>query len=100
MNRTWPALIVAPLLALASISLGYALVTPACERSSAWLMHAALLMFLALSVASTIAAWLSLQAARREFLPLVSTWSGVFFSAVIVVQWLALFIVSPCMHSP
>ena len=100
MNRTWPALILAPVFALASISLGYALVTPACERSSAWLVHAAVLLFLALSVASTIGAWLSLQAARRELLPLVSTWSGVFFSALILVQWLALFILSPCMHSP
>ena len=100
MKGSWPALLLAPVLALAAIALGYALVTPACERSSTWLMHAALLLFLALSVASTIAAWLSLQAARREFLPLVSTWSGVFFSAVIVVQWFALFIVSPCMHSP
>ena len=100
MNRTWPALILAPVFALASISLGYALVTPACERSSVWLVHVMVLLCLALSVASTIGAWLSLQAARREFLPLVSTWSGAFFSALILVQWLALFIVSPCMHSP
>jgi hypothetical protein len=100
MNRTWPALILAPLFALASISLGYALVTPACERSGAWLVHVVVLLFLALSVASTVGAWLSLQAARREFLPLVSTWSGAFFSALILLQWLALFIVSPCTHSP
>jgi len=99
-NRTWPALILAPLFALTSITLGYALVTPACEHSRMWLVHAAILLFLALSVASTIVAWLSLQAARREFLPLVSTWSGAFFSALILLQWLALFILSPCMHSP
>ena len=100
MNRTWPALILAPLFALTSITLGYALVTPACAHSRMWLVHAAILLFLALSVASTIVAWLSLQAARREFLPLVSTWSGAFFSALILLQWLALFILSPCMHSP
>jgi hypothetical protein len=100
MNRTWPALILAPLFALSSITLGYALVTPACEHSHVWLVHAAILLFLALSVASTVAAWFSLQAARREFLPLISTWSGAFFSAVIVVQWLAVFLLHPCMHSP
>ena len=100
MNRTWPALILAPLFALTSITLGYALVTPACEHSRIWLVHAAILLFLALSVVSTIGAWLSLQAARREFLPLVSTWSGAFFSGLILLQWLALFILSPCMHSP
>ena len=100
MNRTWPALILSPLFALASISLGYALVTPACEHSRVWILHAAIVLFLALSVASTIGAWLSLQAARREFLPLVSTWSGGFFSALILLQWVALFVLSPCIHSP
>jgi hypothetical protein len=100
MNRTWPALILAPLFALASITLGYALVTPACEHSHVWFVHAAILLLLALSVGSTVGAWLSLQAARRAFLPLVSTWSGAFFSALILLQWLSLFILSPCIHSP
>jgi len=100
MKRHWPALILAPLFALTSISLGYALVSPACEHSRIWFVHTAILLLLALSVASTIGAWLSLQAARREFLPLVSTWSGAFFSALILLQWLALFVLTPCMHSP
>ena len=100
MTRAWPALILAPLFALASISLGYALITPACEHSRIWFLHAAILLLLALSVASTIGAWASLQAARRAFLPLVSTWSGAFFSALILLQWLALFVLTPCMHSP
>ena len=100
MNRTWPALILSPLFALASVSFGYALVQPACDRSTSWMLHAAIAVLFLLSLASTVLAWLSLQAARREFLPLVSTWSGAFFSALILVQWLALFIVSPCMHSP
>ena len=97
---SWPALLLAPVFALASVALGYALVTPACERSSTWLVHGVVLLFLALSVASTVGAWLSLQAARREFLPLVSTWSGAFSTAVVLLQWTALFIVPPCMHSP
>ena len=100
MNRTWPALILSPLFALAAVSLGYALVTPSCDRSSTWMLHAAIALFFLLSLASTIGAWLSLQAAEREFLPLVSTWSGAFFTAVIVVQWTALFILTPCTHSP
>ena len=100
MTRTWPALILAPLFALASISLGYALVTPACEHSHIWFLHAAILLLLALSIVSTVGAWRSLRAARREFLPLVSTWSGAFFSALILLQWLAVFVLAPCMHSP
>jgi hypothetical protein len=99
-NRTWPALILSPLFALASVSFGYALVTPACDRSTTWMLHATILILFLLSLVSTILAWLSLQVARREFLPLVSTWSGAFFTAVILVQWSALFIVMPCMHSP
>jgi len=100
MKRTWPALVLSPLFALASVSFGYALVTPACERSTSWMLHATIALFFLLSLASTVAAWLSLQGARREFLPLVSTWSGAFFTAVIVVQWTALLILTPCTHSP
>jgi hypothetical protein len=99
-NRTWPALILSPLFALAAVTLGYALVTPSCDRSTTWMLHGAIALFFLLSFASTVGAWLSLQAAEREFLPLVSTWSGAFFTAVIVVQWTALFILTPCTHSP
>ena len=100
MNRTWPALILAPLFALASVGVGYALVTPACQRSTAWMLHVAIAVFFVLSAASALSAWFSLQAARRAFLPLVSTCSGALFSLVILLQWVAMFIVPPCMHSP
>lgn len=100
MKRSWPALILSPLFALASVSLGYALVTPACSAGRTWLVHASSILFLALAAASTALAWSALRTARREFLPLVSAWSGTFFTAVIVLQWIAVFIVAPCMHSP
>jgi hypothetical protein len=92
--RTWPALIVAPLIALASISLGYALVAPACERGLVWVLHEVILASLVLSLATTALAW----AEKKEFLGLVATWSGAFFSLLIAVQWLAQFVVTPCMH--
>jgi hypothetical protein len=98
--RSWPALIVAPMLALFSIGFGYALVTPACEHARPWLLHASTLFFLALCLATTLAAWLVLRTARREMMPLVSMWSGAFFSLVILTQWVSLFVLSPCMHSP
>ena len=97
---SWPALLLAPVFALASLALGYALVTPACERTQAWVLHAAVLIFLLLCAASTVGAWRSLQAARREFVPLISAWSGAFSTAVVLLQWTALFIIPPCMHSP
>jgi hypothetical protein len=96
--RLWPALVLAPLFALASISLGYALVTPACETSRTWIVHASALVFLCLSLATTGLAWSTLASARREFLPLVATGTGAFFSAVIAAQWVAVFLIAPCMH--
>jgi hypothetical protein len=95
--RLWPALILAPLFALSSISLGYALVTPACQGSQTWLLHVATLLFLALSATATFFAWTALAGARREFLPLLATWTGGFFSAVIAAQWLAILFINPCM---
>jgi hypothetical protein len=94
--RVWPALILAPLFALAALSVGYALATPACARSMPWLLHASFLLFLVLSLGATGLAWTAFSGARREFLPLVALWSGVFFSAVIVAQWLAAFFIPPC----
>jgi hypothetical protein len=94
--RLWPALLVSPLLALASIGLGYALVTPACQASRTWILHASTMAFLVLSIATTIVAWTALASARREFLPLVATWTGAFFSAVIAAQWIAVLLISPC----
>jgi hypothetical protein len=92
--RTWPALILAPLIALGSISLGYALVTPACERGLVWVLHAVILAALVVSLAATALAW----GAKKEFLGLVATGSGAFFSLLIAIQWLAQFVVTPCMH--
>jgi len=92
--RAWPALILAPLIALASVSAGYALVTPACERGWGWMLHATILGCLMLALAATALAWTE----KREFLGLVATWTGAFFSFVIAVQWLAQFVVTPCMH--
>jgi hypothetical protein len=96
MTRLWPALILAPLFALASISFGYMLATPACRTGHGWLLHASVLFFLALNVATTGLAWTALAAARREFLPLVATWVGAFFSLVVAAQWLAVLFIPPC----
>jgi hypothetical protein len=98
--RAWPALILAPLFALAAQLIAYALVTPGCQYTQPWPMHATFLVFFLLCAATTVGAWLSLRAAHRQFIPLAAVWSGAFFSAVVLMQWAAMFIVSPCMHSP
>jgi len=91
--RAWPALVLAPLVALVSISFGYALVTPACDKGLAWTLHALILGSLALTAAMTALAWTE----RREFLGLIAVGCGAFFSFVIAMQWLAQFFVTPCM---
>jgi hypothetical protein len=98
--RAWPALILAPLFALAGQVIAYALVPPACSHAKPWVLHGTFFVFFVLCVAATLGAWAALRTARREFLPLASMWSGIFFSAVVLAQWVALFILSPCMHSP
>lgn len=94
--RLWPALLLSPVVALAAQTAGYALATPACERSLIWLLHLSFASFFVLSVATTALAWQTLIRAGRAFLPLVATGTGVFFSAVIAAQWVAVFVISPC----
>jgi len=97
--RLWPALVLVPLLALAATLLGYAAVGRACERDMAWLVHATLLIALILSLIMTGLAYVVFRKAEiKEFLPLVATWNGAFFSLVIAAQWSAAFILNPCMH--
>ena len=94
--RVWPALVVAPFLALLSIGLSYALAPPACAHGGAWLVHAAILGPLVLSVGATLLALSDIRRRREPFLPLVAAWSGAFFSFVIAGQWLTTLFVSPC----
>jgi hypothetical protein len=98
--RAWPALILAPLFALAAQIIAYALITPACQHAKAWPIHLLFFFFFALCVVTTLRAWATLRTAQREFIPLAAVWSGAFFSAVVLAQWAAMFVLSPCMHSP
>jgi hypothetical protein len=98
--KAWPALILAPLFALAGQVVAYALVTPACQHARVWPLHLVFFVSLALCLATTAGAWAALRGARREFLPLAAVWSGVFFSAVVLAHWVALLVLTPCMHSP
>jgi hypothetical protein len=96
MMRSWPALLLAPVLALTSITLGYALVTPACEHGHTWMLHASTAAFLAVCIALTAVSWRALRTARGEFVPLIATWTGALFSLVVLLQGLAQFMVPPC----
>jgi hypothetical protein len=92
----WPALLLAPLLALASIGFGYALVPPACSAQGHWMLHALILGCLVLCLGATGLAIASRKRHKDPFLPLVATWNGAFFSLVIASQWTMQLFLSPC----
>jgi hypothetical protein len=98
--RLWPALLLTPLLALANIGLGYALVPAACRVENAWLVHGVTLGCFLLALALTALAWSAPRATdgTHSFLATVSVLSGAFFSLVIAAAGLAHFILPPCTH--
>lgn len=94
--RLWPALILAPLAALAAIAVGYALVPAACAGRE-WILHLFLFVFLTGSLGTTWLAWADRKRHKDPFLPLVATGTGAFFSLVITAQWATRLFVDPCM---
>jgi hypothetical protein len=96
--RSWPGFILAPVLALANLYVLYALVPAVCTLGKAWMLHVTAAFFLLLTLAITIMSWRAFRAARAELLPLVSLWSGAFFSLVVLAQWTAPLFLGPCSH--
>src|SRR3954471_15332397 len=54
---SWPALLLAPLIALGELSIAYALVSPACESQDRTSLHAVAAVSLFLVLAMTALAW-------------------------------------------
>ncbi|HEX6706663.1 MAG TPA: hypothetical protein VF169_18030 [Albitalea sp.] len=107
----WPALLLAPVLALAEQSIVYALATPACQsQREAW-MHAVPFVFVALTLALTALAWREARrlraegaahpdadapALRRYFVACVAVGSGALSSLVIAAMWVPQWVLSAC----
>lgn len=108
--RLWAVLLAGPLSWAAGLGLDYSLVIVACESgSNAWL-H--LVSLITLVVAST-GAWIAHREWRRlgggvpgervgrversRFMAALGVMTGVFFSLVIIAQWIASFVLHPCM---
>ena len=94
-----------PILALAHLTLAYALVELACAQERVWLLHSVALLFVAAALLATRWAWrgtrLGANAAdgsvsRARFFSWVGSYTGILFSAVIVAQWLTVWVLSPC----
>jgi hypothetical protein len=101
----WPALIVAPLVALTHLSIVYALATPSCRTQSEALLHGVSIVALAVALACTamaLAAWLRAPEIpgdaheRRRFVAGIGTGVGALASVVIVAIWIPPWWLSPC----
>jgi hypothetical protein len=97
--KVWLALLAAPLAALASNHLGYALAAGACVRGSEWWLHTSFALFLLFTLGATGLAWSELRRRERhETLVLVATWTGAFSALVVATMWAMRLFLDPCMH--
>ena len=67
---TWPALLLAPLLALAEQSIVYALSTPTCQTQREAYLHGVPIVFIAVTLLFTAMAWGEARRLRRDGLAL------------------------------
>jgi hypothetical protein len=123
--RSWPALLLAPLIALADQSIIYALVTPACMGQDRTGLHSVAAASLVIVLALTALAWRAWRAEatraeanamvgaargsrdvtradgdtaidRQRFVALVAVLVGAFSALVCVTLWLPIWLLSPC----
>jgi hypothetical protein len=95
----WPALLMTPSIALANASIAYALVTPACASQSTATLHALCAVSLLACAILTVPVARRLRRstpARRHFLDQLATMAGALSTLVVLAEWLAVLMVSPC----
>ena len=107
----WPALLLAPSLALANLSITYALVTPSCAAQDRLVMNAVSALALLACACFTWMAWLNWRdrfrhadalaeaddaATRAPFVAMVSCAVGAIACLTVLAQWFPQWILSPC----
>jgi hypothetical protein len=121
---SWPALLVAPLIALSQLSIAYSLVTPACARQDRSALHAVAAVALLLVVVMTAMAWRAWRShaeataaadhapherprsvtfadgagasQRPRFVDLVAVLVGALSALVCMTLWVPVWLLSPC----
>lgn len=105
----WPALLLAPSIALANAGTAYALVSPSCSHQENSTLHVLSICSLLACLLVTWGAALNWQAARalagpaelptearHRFLSQVATLCGLLSALVVLAEWLPVWMVSPC----
>lgn len=108
----WPALLVAPSLALTNLTVTYALVTPSCSRQSMLAPNLVSAVSLLACAWMSWHAWRNWRMARRTggpaagdtdaapdrppFLALVAAMVGALSCLVVLAQWFPQWVLSPC----
>ena len=121
---SWPALLVAPLIALSQLSIAYSLVTPACARQDRSTLHAVAVVSLLLVVLMTLMAWRAWSqrrvtarerdatapdagrpvtladsdsaAERPHFIEMIAVLAGGLSMLVCIALWVPIWFLSPC----
>ncbi|VXB95320.1 hypothetical protein [Massilia sp. 9I] len=105
----WPALILAPSLALVNLSISYALVPPSCAHQNTVALHLVSAAILLLCILFSWQAWRNWRAARvalpsdsdrraqrPPFVAMVAMMVGALSSLAVLAQWFPSWILSPC----
>ena len=105
----WPALLLAPMMALGEQLIAYALSTPACQTQLDLWMHLVPLAFASVTAVFTALAWLQMRrlallphvdadtaSHRRYFVARIATWCGALSTLAIVAMWIPQWMLSPC----
>jgi TRAP-type C4-dicarboxylate transport system permease small subunit len=107
--KNWPALLVAPTLALSNLAITYALVTPSCSRQDMLAPRLVSALLLILCAWMSWGAWRNWAGApahdgrpgdaapaRKPFVALVALMSGSLSCLVVIAQWFPQWVLSPC----
>ena len=104
--RIWLALLAAPILMLADQSIAYGTAGWSCAQQNLIALHALHALFLAVTLAFAVIAWLHWRAtvpagnethSVRHFLAGLATASGAFSALVIAAMWIPNWVLSPCL---
>jgi hypothetical protein len=103
------ALIGTPLLALTNLSIAYALATPSCRNQTLLWLHGVCAASFVLCLIATAIAWImwfqqggpsgvdkDQGGTTYRFLCGLSSMTGTLFTLVVLGQWIAIWILSPC----